>query len=87
MWCQPMCINTFIPFIATNQWFVPRTKGDIPPGCASFGFVSYKNAILVFGGMLEYEVYSNDLYKLEVSVKLQITLMIKYSYMYSQFLC
>jgi host cell factor len=31
--------NELIFFSATNQWFVPPVKGDIPPGCAAYGFV------------------------------------------------
>lgn len=54
-------------FIATNQWFVPVTKGDVPPGCAAYGFVVDGTRILVFGGMVEYGKYSNELYELQVS--------------------
>jgi host cell factor len=53
---------------ATNQWFVPATKGDIPPGCAAYGFVVDGTRILVFGGMVEYGKYSNELYELQVSL-------------------
>nr|CAD7570916.1 unnamed protein product [Timema californicum] len=52
---------------ATNQWFVPATKGDIPPGCAAYGFVVDGTRILVFGGMVEYGKYSNELYELQAS--------------------
>ncbi|KAF7993084.1 hypothetical protein HCN44_005865 [Aphidius gifuensis] len=52
---------------ATNQWFVPSTKGDIPPGCAAYGFVVEGTRILVFGGMVEYGKYSNELYELQAS--------------------
>ncbi|XP_078049562.1 host cell factor isoform X1 [Augochlora pura] len=52
---------------ATNQWFVPLTKGDIPPGCAAFGLVVDGTRILVFGGMIEYGKYSNELYELQAS--------------------
>ncbi|XP_012280535.1 host cell factor 1 isoform X3 [Orussus abietinus] len=52
---------------ATNQWFVPSTKGDIPPGCAAYGFVVDGTRILVFGGMVEYGKYSNELYELQAS--------------------
>ncbi|KAK7864363.1 hypothetical protein R5R35_007928 [Gryllus longicercus] len=52
---------------ATNQWFVPVTKGDIPPGCAAYGFVVDGTRILVFGGMVEYGKYSNELYELQAS--------------------
>lgn len=49
----------------TNQWFVPSTKGDIPPGCAAYGFVVDGSRILVFGGMVEYGKYSDELYELQ----------------------
>lgn len=52
---------------ATNQWFVPSTKGDIPPGCAAYGFVVDGTRIFVFGGMVEYGKYSNELYELQAS--------------------
>ena len=52
---------------ATNQWFVPPVKGDIPLGCAAFGFVVDGTRILVFGGMCEYGKYSNELYELQAS--------------------
>ncbi|XP_046552759.1 host cell factor 1-like [Haliotis rubra] len=51
----------------TNQWFVPAVRGDIPPGCAAYGFVCDGTRILVFGGMVEYGKYSNELYELQAS--------------------
>jgi host cell factor len=42
-------------------------KGDIPPGCAAHGFVVEGTRILVFGGMVEYGRYSNELYELQAS--------------------
>lgn len=54
-------------FAVTNQWYVPAMKGDIPPGCAAYGFVVEGTRILVFGGMVEYGKYSNELYELQVS--------------------
>ncbi|RXM35865.1 Host cell factor 1 [Acipenser ruthenus] len=50
---------------ATNQWFIPAVRGDIPPGCAAYGFVCDGTRLLVFGGMVEYGKYSNDLYELQ----------------------
>jgi hypothetical protein len=41
-------------------------KGDIPPGCAAFGFVVDGTRILVFGGMVEYGKYSNEIFELQV---------------------
>lgn len=51
----------------SNQWFIPNTSGDIPPGCAAYGFVVDGTRILVFGGMVEYGKYSNELYELQAS--------------------
>jgi host cell factor len=42
-------------------------KGDIPPGCAAYGFVVDGTRILIFGGMVEYGKYSNELYELQAS--------------------
>ncbi|PIK62823.1 putative host cell factor 1 isoform X2 [Apostichopus japonicus] len=53
--------------IATNQWFVPAVRGDIPPGCAAYGFVSDGTRLFIFGGMVEYGKYSNELYELQAS--------------------
>lgn len=61
-----MLIFVFL-FPATNQWFIPAVRGDIPPGCAAYGFVCDGTRLLVFGGMVEYGKYSNDLYELQVS--------------------
>uniref|UniRef100_UPI00358E6DC9 host cell factor 1-like isoform X3 n=1 Tax=Myxine glutinosa TaxID=7769 RepID=UPI00358E6DC9 len=52
---------------ATNQWFIPAVCGDVPPGCAAYGFVRDGTRLLVFGGMVEYGKYSNDLYELQAS--------------------
>lgn len=57
----------FFWLAATNQWFVPAVRGDIPPGCAAYGFVCDGTRILVFGGMVEYGKYSNELYELQAS--------------------
>ncbi|XP_053202592.1 host cell factor 1-like isoform X2 [Panonychus citri] len=51
----------------TNQWFIPQVKGEIPPGCAAYGFVCDGTRLLVFGGMIEYGKYSNELYELQAS--------------------
>ena len=45
---------------------MPPVKGDIPPGCAAYGFVVDGTRILIFGGMVEYGKYSNELYELQV---------------------
>lgn len=48
-------------------WSVPSVTGDVPPGCAAFGFVCDGSRILVFGGMLEYGRYTNDLHELQIN--------------------
>lgn len=50
-----------------NQWFVPEVKGEIPPGCAAYGLIVDGTRILVFGGMVEFGKYSNELYELQAS--------------------
>lgn len=47
---------------------MPATKGDVPPGCAAYGFVVDGTRLLVFGGMVEFGKYSNELYELQVSL-------------------
>lgn len=39
---------------ATNQWFVPAIRGDVPPGCAAFGIICDGTRIFLFGGMVEF---------------------------------
>ncbi len=51
----------------TSQWFVPEVRGHVPPGRAAYGMACYLNKVYVFGGMVEYGKYSNDLYELDVS--------------------
>ena len=55
------------PLTANNNWFIPPVKGDIPPGCAAYGFVCDSTRLLVFGGMVEYGKYTNELYELKLS--------------------
>lgn len=52
---------------ANNQWFIPQTSGDIPPGCAAYGLVVDNTRLLIFGGMVEYGKYSNELFELQAS--------------------
>ena len=52
---------------ANNNWFIPPVKGDIPPGCAAYGFVCDSSRLLVFGGMVEYGKYTNELYELKLN--------------------
>ncbi|KAK4805143.1 hypothetical protein QYF61_004934 [Mycteria americana] len=42
-----------------------RRCGGHPPRCAAYGFVCDGTRLLVFGGMVEYGKYSNDLYELQ----------------------
>ncbi|XP_051912115.1 host cell factor 2 isoform X1 [Hippocampus zosterae] len=51
----------------SKQWFLPAVRGDIPPGCAAHGLVCEDTRVLVFGGMVEYGKYSNNLYELQAS--------------------
>lgn len=51
----------------TNQWFLPDVKGDIPPGCAAYGFACDGSRLFIFGGMVEYGRYSNELYELQAA--------------------
>ncbi|XP_012874557.1 PREDICTED: host cell factor 2 [Dipodomys ordii] len=60
-------LNDKLTLKITNQWFLPAVRGDIPPGCAAHGFVCDGTRILVFGGMVEYGRYSNELYELQAS--------------------
>lgn len=66
VWNLSLLLLFFFLTVATNQWFLPAVRGDIPPGCAAHGFVCDGTRILVFGGMVEYGRYSNDLYELQV---------------------
>ena len=45
---------------ATNQWFAPQVRGEKPTGCAAFGFICDGVRLLIFGGMVEFGRYSND---------------------------
>ncbi|XP_061662452.1 host cell factor 2 isoform X2 [Syngnathoides biaculeatus] len=51
----------------SKQWFLPAVRGDIPPGCAAHGLVCEGARILLFGGMVEYGKYSNNLYELQAN--------------------
>lgn len=54
--------NTF-----TNQWCVPKIKGDTPPGCAAYGLEVDGTRLFTFGGMLEYGKYSDELHELQAT--------------------
>ncbi|KAL6738471.1 hypothetical protein Aduo_012016 [Ancylostoma duodenale] len=51
----------------TKQWFIPSVRGEIPSGCAAYGIVCNITHIYMFGGMVEYGRYTNDLYELQAS--------------------
>lgn len=53
-------LTALFSFLATNQWFVPAVRGDIPPGCAAYGFIADGTRLIIFGGMVEYGRYSNE---------------------------
>ena len=44
---------------------MPQVKGEVPPGCAAYGFVCDGTRLLVFGGMVEYGKYSSELFELQ----------------------
>ncbi|CAG0919961.1 unnamed protein product [Notodromas monacha] len=50
----------------THQWFSPDVTGDIPPGCASHGFVTVDDRIFLFGGTQEYGKHTNEMYELQI---------------------
>lgn len=49
-----------LSLIATGQWFAPQVRGEKPSGCAAFGFICDGVRLLIFGGMVEYGRYSNE---------------------------
>lgn len=53
--------------VTENQWCIPKISGDIPKGCASYGLVVDKTRLILFGGMVEFGNYSNDVYELQAS--------------------
>lgn len=53
---------------SNNQWYVPNMKGELPPGCAAYGFATDgSNRVLLFGGMLEFDKCSGDLFELRLN--------------------
>ena len=53
-------ISSLHVFAATNQLFAPRGREEKPSGCAAFGFICDGVRLLIFGGMVKYGRYSND---------------------------
>ncbi|KAL3100447.1 hypothetical protein niasHS_001750 [Heterodera schachtii] len=52
---------------STNTWCVPDLRGHRPPGFAAYGMVTNQSKVFIFGGMIEYGRYSNDLYELQIN--------------------
>ncbi|CAI2351174.1 unnamed protein product [Caenorhabditis sp. 36 PRJEB53466] len=50
-----------------NEWVAPQIHGQPPPPCAAFGATSIGVKIYMFGGMVEYGKYTNDLYELNAT--------------------
>lgn len=48
--------------VKDNMFFLPKFGGKVSPGLACFGMAYVGNRIIIFGGMQEYGLYSNDLY-------------------------
>ena len=57
--CVHVRVSLSLP-AATNQWFAPQVRGEKPTGCAAFGFICDGVRLLIFGGMVEFGRYSND---------------------------
>lgn len=64
---EGIATNLHVYNTVTRQWFLPAVRGDIPPGCAAYGFACEGTRILVFGGMVEFGQYTNSLYELQAS--------------------
>lgn len=79
---QPFTFAVCCLHPASNQWFVPAIRGDIPPGCAAYGFVCDGTRLFVFGGMLEYGRYSN-----EVCQHVKSLCLIMFLQIYMQYVC
>ncbi len=52
---------------------MPQVRGEKPTGCAAFGFICDGVRLLIFGGMMEYGRYSND-------VSLYCSVLCQYNY-------
>ncbi|KAL7072380.1 hypothetical protein ACQ4LE_008714 [Meloidogyne hapla] len=53
--------------VTKNKWFVPVVRGDIPRGFAAYGMVTDQLKVYIFGGMVEYGRYSNDMFELQTT--------------------
>uniref|UniRef100_A0A183BIZ3 Fibronectin type-III domain-containing protein n=1 Tax=Globodera pallida TaxID=36090 RepID=A0A183BIZ3_GLOPA len=49
-----------------NQWYVPDLRGTKPRGYAAYGMVANQSKVFIFGGMVEFGRYSNDLFELQI---------------------
>lgn len=70
--CYNRCNSRLSFLLVSKQWFLPAVRGDIPPGCAAHGLVCEDTRVLVFGGMVEYGKYSNNLYELQVKLSSRV---------------
>ncbi|CAL8106155.1 unnamed protein product [Orchesella dallaii] len=52
--------------IPSKTWSMPKEKGDIPVGRASYGMDTLGKQIYIFGGVIEHGYYVNELYRLDV---------------------
>ena len=50
-----------------NCWSVPNVTGDIPKGITFYDIVTKGNKIIMFGGMIEYCICTNEMYQLNVT--------------------
>ncbi|KAF1758391.1 hypothetical protein GCK72_014849 [Caenorhabditis remanei] len=48
----------------TREWVVPQIRGEAPHPAAAFGAAAFGTKVYIFGGMVEYGKYSNDVYEL-----------------------
>lgn len=53
--------------IFQNKNILPMFSGKICPGIAAFGMVNINNKLIIFGGMFEYQIYTNQLYTLDMN--------------------
>ncbi|KAI6218192.1 Kelch repeat type 1 and Kelch repeat type 2 and Fibronectin domain containing protein [Aphelenchoides fujianensis] len=59
-------VNDLYVFNTNDKlWYKPSVRGELPPGLAAFGMCTDGLRIFIFGGMVDRNVYSNDLYELD----------------------
>ncbi|XP_057665859.1 host cell factor 1-like [Diorhabda carinulata] len=57
--------DLMVYYIEKNIWLCPKITGNVPPECTAHGLVVDGTRLLVFGGLLENNQFSNDLYELK----------------------